>query len=419
MLTISKARGVLLSGMIFIPLLFSYAQGPVKKGWLDLSTSNLEEPVALTGEWGYFEEQLLQPNEIPGINSRYTLFPEIWNRFRVGSHGGQGVVTYSLRILLPSQPDSLALDIPQLYSSYALWVNDNLVAANGKVAISPEETIPQWKPQTVVFANPGDTARIVLQVANFHHFNGGAKHAIFLGSTKTMLKNRSLAVISVLTETIVLLVLGILFLITFFFKEKKKMIMYFSLLCLTWAVRALFSNTYLIIHYFPDLDWSFMVRVEYLTLFLTVIWSILFLSKVFSKEDNKIVKYPLVGSNITFILIALLTSPLSFTRWLPVYLAFIGILLLYGVVVVIRALVNERLGAGYLTFSILLGLGVFTYDVFAFEGVFAYHPVVMSSGYIIIFLLMALVLAQHIEMVKSKPRHSNKLTYKDLYDDIR
>lgn len=417
MLTLSRARGILLSGMIFFPVLFSFAQSPVKKGWLDLSSSNLNEPVALTGEWEFYEEQLLQPEELLARNSRYTVFPEIWNRFRIGSQGGQGAMTYVLHIILPSSPDSLALEIPQLYSCYALWVNDKLVANNGKVAATPQATLPQWKPQTVVFANPGDTAQITLQIANFHHFNGGAKESIFFGSAETLLRNRSLAVISVLTETIVLFILGVVFLMIYFLKERKKMIMYFSMLCLSWAIRALFSNTYLIVHYFPDISWDLMVRVEYITLFLTVIWGILYLSKVFSKEDNKIVKYPLVGSNITFILIALLTSPLSFTRWLPVYLTFIGILLLYGVVVVIRALVNERLGAGYLTFSILLSLGVFTYDVFAFKGVFAYQPVVMSSGYIIIFLIMALVLAQHLEIVKSKPRPSNKLTYNDLYKD--
>src|SRR6185295_9685901 len=128
----------------------------------------------------------------------------------------------------------------------------------------------------------------------------------------------------------------IVFLILYLVTEKKKIIIYFALLCLTWSVRAVFSNLYTFISFVPDFNWTVMVKIEYVTLFFTMIWAILFLSRVFSKEDNKIIKYLLVGSNSLFITYAILTSPVSFTRWLPVYLSFCGILLLYATFLVLK-----------------------------------------------------------------------------------
>ena len=112
-----------------------------------------------------------------------------------------------------------------------------------------------------------------------------------------------------------------------------------------------------------------------------------------------------------------LTPPVAFTRWLPVYISFCAILLIYAMVLVLKALINERLGANFLTISVLLGVGIFGYDVFAYEGFFTYNPIVFSAGYIIIFTLMAVVLLLHLGIIKSKPQPSSKLTFNDLYKE--
>ena len=86
-------------------------------------------------------------------------------------------------------------------------------------------------------------------------------------------------------------------------------------------------------------------------------------------------------------------------------------------VLVLKALINERLGANFLTISVLLGVGIFGYDVFAYEGFFTYNPIVFSAGYIIIFTLMAVVLLLHLNIIKSKAKASGGLTFDDLYKD--
>jgi hypothetical protein len=386
----------------------------VKNGVIDLRTADLTSTrIPLTGQWLYFENQLLQPGNIPS-RGVFADFPGAWNDVRP-DRSGSGFATYSVTILPPPAIRNLALELPQVYSSYSLWLNGKLLASNGTVGTTDESTIAQWMPQTVSFDNPGDTIHLVLQIANFHHYKGGIKDPIYLGSGELLQHHRSISVVSNEIESSLLALIAVGFLFVYFLKEQKQVILYFALLCLTWSVRVGFSNLYIFISMMPDFSWTAMIRIEYCTLFLTMIWAILFLSGMFPKEQFRVVKYVLVVANVFFIAFALLAHPISFTEWIPVYLGCCAIVLIYGTVLVLRAWINQRAGATFLTISILLGVFVFAYDVFAYEGFSAYNPVIFSAGYATIFSLMSVVLLVHLEIIKTKSKSISKLTYKDLY----
>jgi hypothetical protein len=343
-------------------------------------------------------------------------FPKTWNEIK-GTRNGTGFATYQLSVLVPKGIKSFALEIPQIYSSYELWVNGKSVAGNGKVGISEEETLPQWKPQTVLLQNAGTTLNILLQVANFHHNKGGSKDPIYLGTAEMLMQKRTLSVWSNLAEALLLTLMGLGFLFIYWGTDKKRITAYFALLCLTWAVRSVFSNLYLFISLVPDFNWNVMIRIEYVTLFLSLIWAMLFTYRLFPNESSNALKYLLVGINILYILFALFTKPLQFTQYLPVYLFTCGFVLLYCVVIVVRAWINERIGVLFLIISLLLGVAIFAYDLFAYEGFFAYNSVIFSIGYLIVFMLMAPSLLLHLKILTSKAKPSNVLTYKDLYGE--
>ncbi len=387
-----------------------------KKGLLDIHTLDLSRNrVPLSGAWAFFDNQLVTPTQaFDQSHPRYIEFPQTWNKVRP-SGSGTGYATYALKVLASPDEKSLAMEFPQIYSSYTLWVNEKIVAQNGRVGTTVSEVVPQWMPQTVSFSNPGDTMRIALQIANFQHHTGGSKDPIYLASSELLQLQRSTSVTATIVESIVLTLLGVGFLLTYLFTEKKAVILYFALLCFTWALRAGFSNMYVFISFMPDFDWNTMIRIEYITLFLTMTWAIMFLSLVFPKEQSRIVKALLAGVNVLFIVYASLSTPLSFTKWLPVYLGTSAALLVFGGYVILRAWVNQRIGSTYLAFSIFLALVVFSYDVFSYKGYFDYNPLLFSICYIIIFSLMSVVLLLHLNIIKSKDKAVAMLTYKDLY----
>lgn len=394
--------------------IISQGQPVATNGILDARSFDFSsDRLNLAGTWIMYDQQLLSPGDVHAAHGIPSTFPQTWNDVR---DDGQGVASYSLLILLGKSQD-LALDLPQIYSSYRLWVNEKLVAENGIPGRTRAETKPQWMPQTVSFHVDGDSMKVVLQIANFHHYKGGCKDPIYLGDASRMMGQHSVSVISKLIECGVLLVVGVIFLILYFQQGMKKVVIYFSLLCLTWSVRCMFSNDYTFISFFPDFNWTAMIRIEYISLYLTMMWAILYLGRVFTNEGSQIVKYLLVTLNGAFLAYSLFAAPSDFTKLLPIYLVTSAIVLVYGAGVVLLALINERLGATFLTISVVLGLITFSYDIFTYEGFFTYNSLLFSAGYIVIFLMMGVALLIKLDIIKTAHKPTTMLTYKDLYGD--
>ncbi|MFZ5970561.1 MAG: 7TM-DISM domain-containing protein [Bacteroidota bacterium] len=391
------------------------AQPVAQNGVLDARLFDFSgHRLALNGVWAWYDNELVAPAQTTE-KPAWVAFPQTWNDARL-SRSGQGVATYSLLVLLPAEAQRFGIELPQIYSSYRLWANGKLIAENGVPGISEVFTVPQWMPQTV-YCEARDSMRLTLQIANFHHHKGGCKDPIFLGSESTMRTKESIAMTSKLAECGLLILLALMFLAIYWAHGRKKVVIYFSLLCATWAVRSLFSNDYTFISLVPDFDWNTMVRIEYITLYLTMIWAILFLGRLFANDGSQIVKYVLVTLNGIFIAFTVLNPPVYFTKMLAVYLFTSGLLLLYGAIIVVRALINERAGATFLTLSTLLAIAIFSYDIFTYEGWFSYNSIVFSAGYLVIFVLMAIALLIHLNIISAGGKGSNMLTYEDLYGE--
>ena len=105
-------------------LLFAFFTGkvpneqPVMHGLLDLRTKQTgKEDIPLTGEWKFYWNQLVTPNEIPPQSS-YTRFPGLWHNITLNGKKlpSVGYATYGLTILLPPDAPAMGLRIPDIYS---------------------------------------------------------------------------------------------------------------------------------------------------------------------------------------------------------------------------------------------------------------------------------------------------------------
>lgn len=387
------------------------AKPRVENGVIDLRKWDFAtQKATLAGDWNFYENELLVDPKNPG---KQIHFPEVLSKagFEMVQYG-----TYTARVLVPGNLSSLAFEIPQLYSSYKLFVNGRLVAENGEPGTTESTTTPQWMPQVSVFDVSGDTLRVSLQISNFYHYNTGAKQPIYLGSESLLKAHDDVATKSNLTECLTLFVLGAAFLIIYYVRqEKKKITLYFALLCISWSIRSVFSNEYLIIDFIPEFDWTWMVRIEYITLYSMLIWTVLFFSRLFPKESSKIIKYIFVIANCTFIAETLIMPPVFFTRWIALYLIIAALVLVHSAVITIRALIKERAGVWYLVFSLALGLILFGYDMLVFEGYFQYYNAFLfSTGYLIIFVLMGIALLYHLKIFRGDGS-AGTLTFDDLY----
>jgi hypothetical protein len=384
-------------------------------GLLDAREWNFEEKrLALNGNWEFYGQQLLTPAECRSHNGTLVPVPSVWNDLPKKSPLNFG--TYYLRVLLPSSLKELTIEIPQLYNSYGLWINDVFLGGNGKVGTTKDETRPQWLPQNITFRNSGDTLEIVLQVANFYHHKGGIREPLYLGAPQIMNTQRGIAVGTNLTEAIILSLEALLFLFFFTRRKSKKILLYFGLLCLSWAIRSLFSNLYLGITWWPEFNWTATVKIEYLTLYFIMIWSLLSLEELFPDFSSKLFRYLMVMANVFFILFTLLTPPGIFTKWLNLYLMTAVVALVYAIIVIVRALIHEKSGAWFLITSMVLGIVVMGYDIVAYGGLLPYHFAVTKIGYILIFILLTMGLLMHLTIINTGLNSSSTLTYRDFYE---
>lgn len=109
-------------------------------GLLILSEEDLSEnPYRyLWNDWMYYPGVLLTPEDFSmGSPNRYMIYTDIdsSNRLSVSNQRKQaryGSGTYAMRIQLPDTEKSYAIDMPEVFSAYRMYINGRLVLSMGK-----------------------------------------------------------------------------------------------------------------------------------------------------------------------------------------------------------------------------------------------------------------------------------------------
>lgn len=389
------------------------------KGVIDASHVNFKknQTITLSGEWEFYWNKLLTSKnfETRGIRPGYIKVPSVWNdQFYKGEElSGQGYATYRLTVITSNAPKLLAIEIPNVYTSYKLFINQELIATNGMVGVTKQAYQPEWKPTLKAF-NASDTLEVIVQVANFDHNRGGIHKPFVIGNFDSIATIRESKVIANMLLTGGLFALGCFFIAFYLFRAKQKSTIYFGLFCLLWAIRSVFSNIYLVSTFFDAFNWILALRIEYISLYLSVLFGILFLAKVFDPKESKLVKYAINIINGVFILLTLILPPVLFTMLLPAYQIFIVINLLYAVYVITKAVFDKRKDAWFSAISMLLGIGVLGYEIISYVWVLKVNYVFLNFGYLTVFFLNSLVLASrfvgaYIKAEQSETDKSSKL----------
>ena len=248
----------------------------IHEGSTRISKEKLQDgPIKLEGKWLFYWNQLLSPQDFE-INSPQAAdtveFPKIWNKIKI--HGknlpAHGFATYRLHIKFDEPPPLLALAIPDFYTSYRLWVNDQLLGENGKVGTTKETSTPYWLPQTLPFSVDSTSLDITLQISNFAHRQGGPGDPILIGNSKKMLQIREKE------HTLAFAIFGsfivcALFLLGLnFFGPEDRAVLLFSLACLAVCYRVIGAEDYPLHHIAPWLPFWLATKLEYSFLFIAI-----------------------------------------------------------------------------------------------------------------------------------------------------
>lgn len=394
-------KGMILSIILLINYAIGYAQHvpEISKGMLDLTEFEFgNNPlISLDGEWEFYHQQLLTAEDFSNISDpHFVNVPGTWNGLMLDGKelSGIGYATYRLQILLPETSPPLSLEIPNVYSSYTLYVNGKLISNNGQTGIDKDSTQPEWrfetKPLTV---SGGEMIELVLQVSNFHHHRGGVHKSLYLGEQGAIVRKRELSVTANGLLMGGVLVLGAFFLSFYLIRKRDIAVLYFGLFSLIWAVRVMFSNIYIASALFDDMSWTTSIKVEYISLYMSVLFGMLFINEVFSNGFKQIFVNTVTVINFLFIFLTTILSPYHFTTLLPVYQLFILANVLLSIIILVRAAKKGQPEVWYSITGILLGMSLVILELVSYYYELQLSIVTLSLGYLSVFFLNSLVLA--------------------------
>lgn len=208
-----------------------------ENGLLMLSEQELDtHPIRfLTKEWGFYPEVLLSPDDFKdGAPLQYmtymdigdyTCFPSLTDKDQP-----HGCGTYVLYLKLPNQPMSLML--PEIFSAYRLYINDDLVLQTGDPDINTYQPLTQNR--TIHFQAEG-TIRLILAVSDYSHYYSGMVYPPVLGTSQSILKYQDIRIALCASGISGALIIAVLFLYMGI-HLKQRNALYFASLCASMIV---------------------------------------------------------------------------------------------------------------------------------------------------------------------------------------
>ena len=147
------------------------------------------------------------------------------------SRSTRGSATYRLLLSLPGTPRSYTLALPEIFSSYSLYIGGEKILQLGDP--DPDNYLARIGNRTVSFTASGVT-ELLLQVTNYSHFYSGLTYPPLLGEPYAVSRLLNIRLLIALSALIFTVLCGLLSLY-FSLMAKQSITIIFALLCLCLA----------------------------------------------------------------------------------------------------------------------------------------------------------------------------------------
>lgn len=324
------------------------------KGLLDLRGYffNKSEVVSLDGEWEFYWQQLLSPEEFNRSKPEMTGYiqvPSTWNGQSIGQSelSYHGFATYRLTVLLPEDcREELELVIMEINSSYKAFANGKELTSKGVVGKNRLESKPEWQNALVKVDCSTGRLELVFQVSNYDFITGGmAYRSIQLarGNYLSNKKRRSVAIVTVLFT--LLISLGFINILFFITVKRDKAYLWLALICISFALAILTSGEKeLFLLFFPN-NFKVVTTLAHFPNRCGLMLLLLYIYAIFPKEvDRRIMKGVIIFFSISTLFVIFTPARIySYGMYLNIFANFI--LACYITLVFSRAVIRKREGA--------------------------------------------------------------------------
>ncbi|BBD07718.1 7TM diverse intracellular signaling domain-containing protein [Desulfovibrio ferrophilus] len=287
-----------------------------KRGMVDLSEWNpaLDGPVALDGQWEFYWDRLLLPDDFAADSnaqpkSGYLNLPGYWKGHDLNGQPlpGTGQATFRLRALMPPGDHVLTARFFSVRAAYRVWANGELVASSGVVGRSDEAEEPDRSIVLARIASDGTPLELVMQISNHFFPGGGVQNPIMLAVPGPLEQAHANARSWGLLFAGCMLIMALYHFILFILRKKDVSTLYFGLYCiiLTVLVASNDASDWLIRAYLPSLPFGAVSKVVIVCYAISTSVLYRFYRSLYPKEFGRILLYIVDIRGLIFIAIVL------------------------------------------------------------------------------------------------------------------
>lgn len=329
---------------------------------MDLSTWDFDtnRPLALSGEWEFFWEELRPALSPQATSPDYVMLPDggLWQNIKLDDEflPNYGYASYRSVISFSGTQGELALKVPDMFSTCRIYLNGVDVFQAGTVGDSRSNTSSFYRTGIVRFTPRSGPNEFLIQVANYKERRGGINRSpvIGRGTAVESLYIESLAIDLLLCGS--LLAIGLYHLCLYWIRRKDKSPLWFGLFCLIIALRSvIYGERFLfgLLHWMP---WEVFNTLDHLSFYLGIPIFAEYLRSIFDKEISKPLFRIYQAMGIGFSL-CLFLPPEVFNTTVIAYEVLTAGYVIYILVAIFRALSFKRQGSVTSVVGIFLFLG--------------------------------------------------------------
>ena len=267
--------------LVCVPLLICFVSGcrgsdatmpAAEHGVLDLSEWNPAQdgPVALDGQWEFYWDRLLTPEDLADgdsaqTKSGYLTFPGYWKKYNLDGQSlpGTGHATFRLRVLMPPDVRQLTVRFFSIRAAYRVWANGKLVATSGVVGANDEAETPDRSIVLAQLTNDGSPLDLVMQISNHYFPGGGVQNSVVLAEPGALEQAHKNTWSWGLLFVGCMLIMAVYHFILYGLRKKDISTLYFGLYCLvlTFLFTTIDASDWLIRVYFPDIEFTLVSKI--------------------------------------------------------------------------------------------------------------------------------------------------------------
>lgn len=294
-----------------------------KKGIIDLTAWSYDDNgfIYLNGEWEFYWNKLLSPGEI--VETEQKKYRDILDSWK-----DDGYATYKLKIKL-KDPGRYAIYTPMVLIAHKLWIDDNLIGAQGVVGTSRDAENPKIQNYIEEVYLTEGIHNITIQVSNYRLQTGGVRLPISFGKYKDLQDYREL---KLFIEALMLGLVAFMIInhfVAFLVSEKNYSHLYFILVCICNFLFFFFRSERFLLKFFLDLNWEVLAKIGFSAIFSIVPALLLFNHSLYPIEFIKKILKPVKIIWGIFIAYILFLPSFYYSYIVPAYKIFILVIFVF------------------------------------------------------------------------------------------